>query len=54
MKILLVIRVQFVYGSSIEIENIVYNCDSKYSTDSHDFNIFLICNIILSISYILC
>ena len=26
--------------SSIEIENIVYNCDSKYSTDSHDFNFF--------------
>ena len=24
--------------SSIEIENIVYNCDSKYSTDSNDFN----------------
>ena len=27
--------------SSIEIENIVYNFDSKYSTDSHDFNFFL-------------
>ena len=39
--------------SSIEIENIVYNCDSKYSTDSHDFNFFLIRNIILSISNIL-
>ena len=26
--------------SSIEIENIVYNCYSKYSTDSHDFNFF--------------
>ena len=39
--------------SSIEIENIVYNCDSKYSTDSHAFNFFLIRNIILSISNIL-
>ena len=39
--------------SSIEIENIVYNCDSKYSTDSHDFNFFLIRNIMLSISNIL-
>ena len=39
--------------SSIEIENIVYNCDSKYSTDSHDFNFFLIHNIIFSISNIL-
>ena len=41
--------------SSIEIENIVYNCDSKYSritTDSNDFNFFLIRNIILSISNI--
>ena len=27
--------------SSIEIENIIYNCDSKYSTDSHNFNFFL-------------
>ena len=39
--------------SSIEIENIVYNCNSKYSSDSHDFNFFLIRNIILSISNIL-
>ena len=31
--------------SSIEIENFVYNCDSKYSTDSHDFNFCLIRNV---------
>ena len=39
--------------SSIEIENIVYNCDSKYSTDSHDFNFFVIRKIILSVSNML-
>ena len=39
--------------SLIEFENSVYNCDLKYSTISHDFNFFLIRNIILSISNIL-
>ena len=51
MKILLVIFIKPL--SSIAIENIVYNCDSKYITDSHDFNFFLIHNIILSNSNIL-